>query len=349
MTIVTLLQRFIDRSNLFYSWIKKNPFSLKREDTKQGITLKESTRTCFDYKRFEQDPKVYKRSVVNLDYDDRALLPESFSSSIAGSGARLVLEVPDRVDVYFREYQSFDPISMIDWKAYARSDELLIRQTKKQAHLNVLVAIDRSLSMSWSYSEKNLSKEEISYKIAGTLSKIHLKQEDLVWFCCFDEKKSDLYKLKTNDDTRSLFKLSEKKEKRFDNFLPDEGKFNFTDRFEKIKDEFDLIYVFSDALDKGYKNYLSSKAIFFHVLSVYELDPRWIHPQLVYYSKKPKISYSGVKLLDNNYLSIIDNWMSKVKKESLRVCEYILINEMVSIDELFYNIDSIFNERRNKR
>ena len=59
------------------------------------------------------------------------------------------LRQPSRLPAFSRHYFPGDPLKLIDWKAYARSDQLLVREDKRPAAGTVLVCIDTSASMLW--------------------------------------------------------------------------------------------------------------------------------------------------------------------------------------------------------
>ncbi len=309
-----------------------------------------------DYKKYESDSNIQRNSIVNLSLDMREHLDEGESKNIAGIGARLRLEVPDKVDVYFREYQESDPPSKIDWKAYARTDNLFVRQTKGQAHLKVLIVVDRSESMRWSMKEDILSKEAISYRVSGYLARVHLEREDELSFCMLNEKSSSkIYRIKTYEECKSIYDKSNI----HINTTNDKDEDTINISISSLQDgelisefdhrNYDLIYIFSDALDPSYKQFISSSTIFFHTLSVYELDPRWMNQSSVYYSRNPHISYSGSKLLDGRYPGIINSWLKQVREDTVKKCDYMLLCEMISVGELFECINLVFKERRNKR
>ncbi len=60
----------------------------------------------------------------------------------------------------FREYDSSDALKDIDWKAYARTEKLYVRQFEEEKTLTTHILLDASKSMD--YPEKGTSKFEYS-------------------------------------------------------------------------------------------------------------------------------------------------------------------------------------------
>ena len=59
------------------------------------------------------------------------------------------LRQPSRLPAFSRHYFPGDPLKLIDWKAYARTDQLLVREDKRLASGPVLVCVDICDSMLW--------------------------------------------------------------------------------------------------------------------------------------------------------------------------------------------------------
>ena len=363
MDVLKLLNSI--KEKFYLDNIRRGFFVRKKSRQVEDKKVSNTDSYLLDYKKYESDSGIRRKSIVNISLDMRLSLEEGISKNISGLGARLRLEVPDKVDVYFREYMQSDPLSKIDWKAYARNDTLIIRQTKGQAHLKVLFVVDSSSSMRWKVNDEATSKKDLALRLSACMSKLHLEQEDEVNFCNLTEELTNIYKIRSYEDCSELYERSfnSKNPNRDDgeSLIKDSKREHHDhmdirlvpeDRTKYLDDNYsvyDLIYVFSDALDSGYSNFLTEKSIFFHTLSVYELDPRWVKSGTIYYSKYPYISYNGAKILDGRYSQVIEKWMKKIKQNVVKKCEYMLIHEMTGIDEQFLGIGSILKERRNLR
>ena len=99
----------------------------------------------------------------------------------------LSLRTPDRMAEYSRPYMPGDPLKKIDWKVFARTDELIVREHKETAAVRVRVFLDLGESMSW--PRKNMlttnyiQKSELGIRIAYHLAYFHSLFGDQIEFC----------------------------------------------------------------------------------------------------------------------------------------------------------------------
>lgn len=92
---------------------------------------------------------------------------------------------------HHREYLPGDEIRHIDWKRYAKSEKLYIRQYEESASLNAMILLDDSASMQMP-SEKGLTKAAYARIIAASLSWLLLRQRDGVGIMTFSDAMLDL-------------------------------------------------------------------------------------------------------------------------------------------------------------
>lgn len=76
----------------------------------------------------------------------------------------------------FREYDSSDALKAIDWKAYARTEKLYVRQFEEEKTLTTHILLDASKSMD--YPEKGTSKFEYSAMLAAGFAYMVTKYND---------------------------------------------------------------------------------------------------------------------------------------------------------------------------
>ncbi|KKG17571.1 hypothetical protein EO98_11735 [Methanosarcina sp. 2.H.T.1A.6] len=76
----------------------------------------------------------------------------------------------------FREYDSSDALKDIDWKAYARTEKLYVRQFEEEKTLTTHILLDASKSMD--YPEKGISKFEYSAMLAAGFAYMVTKYND---------------------------------------------------------------------------------------------------------------------------------------------------------------------------
>tara|TARA_B100001769_G_C21977465_1_gene525667 strand:- start:39 stop:929 length:891 start_codon:yes stop_codon:yes gene_type:complete len=91
--------------------------------------------------------------------------------------------------VEFSEHKSYgygDETKYIDWKLWAKTDKLFIKQFEEETNLKCHIIFDKSSSMG--YSSKKITKFEYSKDLAAALSYLMIKQQDAVGLHMFDDK-----------------------------------------------------------------------------------------------------------------------------------------------------------------
>jgi hypothetical protein len=119
----------------------------------------------------------------------REISYRSFRSSARMQGSHLMLlRKPSRVAEAAREYVAGDPVQLIDWKAYARTDQLILREKRDEAAARVMIAVDLAPSMQWPAGHLQAArletvpppKAEIALRTALYAAHAHLKRGDVV-------------------------------------------------------------------------------------------------------------------------------------------------------------------------
>lgn len=129
------------------------------------------------------DPQVLAR-LDNLELRARVLV-EGFLSGMHKSPHRgFSVEFND-----YRHYQRGDDMRHVDWKLYARSDKLYIKQYEDETNVRCFIALDVSASMS--YSSGGVSKLNYAITLASALAYFINRQRDAVGLITFDDKLRD--------------------------------------------------------------------------------------------------------------------------------------------------------------
>jgi hypothetical protein len=88
-----------------------------------------------------------------------------------------------------RLYAHGDPVQMIDWKAYARTDELIIREHRDEAAARIGIVLDLSETLRWPHpeavrdhglNERIPQKIETAIRVALYLAHAHVTMGDVV-------------------------------------------------------------------------------------------------------------------------------------------------------------------------
>ena len=130
------------------------------------------------------DPAVLA-SVDNLELRAR-LAVEGFLSGLHKSPHRgFSVEFTD-----YRHYNQGDDIRHIDWKLYARSDKLYIKQYEDETNLRCYILLDASGSMG--YGSGSVTKLEYARTLTAALAYFIMRQRDAVGLMTFDSKVRDV-------------------------------------------------------------------------------------------------------------------------------------------------------------
>ncbi|MBL4560244.1 MAG: DUF58 domain-containing protein [Labilibaculum sp.] len=87
-----------------------------------------------------------------------------------------------------RLYNKGESTKHIDWKLYARSDKLFVKQFEEETNLRAHIVIDTSSSMLFPYQQKHQTKLGFSVLCASALVHLLRKQRDAVGLCTFSDK-----------------------------------------------------------------------------------------------------------------------------------------------------------------
>ena len=231
----------------------------------------------------------------------------------------LNLRRPSRLPAFSRRYIKGDPVRLIDWRSFARNDQLIVREQRDEASCQVLLCIDLSDSLNWpdgiDEHEAEPKKLEIALRVALNIAYTHLRLGDhvrlLLWLNEMSEPTKELL-LKNGSQVLSIF---ERMKKRLFNhkILIDEA----VEMNRNVR-QADVSYWISDGLGGKGLEWLSEYGKIFrfiHVLSSLEGDIEWIANDTSYYDDSGiKKEYLGRVLLHNRqYQSRLKKWTKKLK------------------------------------
>jgi uncharacterized protein (DUF58 family) len=87
-----------------------------------------------------------------------------------------------------RPYMPGDPLKNLDWKVWARSDKLLVKQYTEETNLRAHLLVDLSNSMSFQSARASVSKFEYARSLAAALAYLMIGQQDAVGLLLFGDK-----------------------------------------------------------------------------------------------------------------------------------------------------------------
>jgi uncharacterized protein (DUF58 family) len=86
----------------------------------------------------------------------------------------------------YRDYQPGDDLRHLDWRLYARTDRLCIKQYKEETNARFYILCDTSGSMAYSGNAAWSSKWDVARLLAAALTHLLLKQNDAVGLLALD-------------------------------------------------------------------------------------------------------------------------------------------------------------------
>jgi len=118
-------------------------------------------------------------------YEARKIQPAARFAPRAAGGAVQRLKTPGRVPEETRPYQAGDPVHLIDWHAFGRTDQLLVRQRREQAPQHVAIHLALHDSMDWprevaGEGESPVTKAELAWRLAMFMAYAMARRGDTV-------------------------------------------------------------------------------------------------------------------------------------------------------------------------
>ena len=91
----------------------------------------------------------------------------------------------------YRDYQPGDPIRLVDWKVYGRTDRLHLRLRDDETNMNVYLLLDYSASMAYRGGKSRMSKWEYARSLAAALMLFLNRQGDAYTLSLVGEELED--------------------------------------------------------------------------------------------------------------------------------------------------------------
>lgn len=148
-----------------------------------------------------------------------------------------------------RLYNNGESVKNIDWKLFARTDKLFVKQFEEETNLRSYLLLDTSSSMN--FPEKGMSKLQFSVYAIASLMYLFKKQRDAFGLCTFSDKVDWLSSAKST--TTHLFYLFAELEKAYKQ--PKENtRTNISDVLHHVAEDVhqrSMIIIFSDMLENS--------------------------------------------------------------------------------------------------
>lgn len=254
-----------------------------------------------------------------------------------------------------RLYNKGESTKHIDWKLFARSDKLFVKQFEEETNLRAHIVIDTSSSMLFPYQQKHQTKLGFSVLCAAALVHLLRKQRDAVGLCTFSDKidlltpaklsnthahllyaqlgklynKEGIEKNRETKISDTLHKLAEALHKRslvivFSDFMGDETPKELLESLQHLRFNKHEVLLFS-VRDKEFENEFNftnrpSQFIDLETGESIKLNPSDIREM---YSKKQKHFFKELELLCGQFA--IDYAEADIRKEFHSVLQTYLL------------------------
>lgn len=285
----------------------------------------------------------YQATIRNLVPDlDQAKEPRFKETKYSARtlGSRLLnLKRVSRLPSTSRRYMIGDPTRLIDWRAFARNDQLIVREIRDEASSRINICLDLSETMDW--PQQHITKQEIAIRIAYHLLYSHLKVGDLVcfliWFRGETQPSHQVYLRSPSETIQSFYSLSKNgfHAKDFSAICAPRRHHDMT---------YDVGYLISDMLrvsDIDWFFHFNRTSKLLHTLSSRELNFDWLDDSVTYFDRSSsKKEYLGSTFKkDHSYFSSIDSWRGSLESEfKLAGGSYQLLTENTNLNEYFENV-----------
>ncbi|MBL4676000.1 MAG: DUF58 domain-containing protein [Mucilaginibacter sp.] len=148
-----------------------------------------------------------------------------------------------------RLYNSGESVKNIDWKLFARTDKLFVKQFEEETNLRCYLLLDTSSSMN--FPDKGESKLQFSIYAIASLIYLFKRQRDAFGLCLFSDEMNWISAARST--SQHLFYLYAELEKTFDNPKQNTST-NISQTLHYIANEIhqrSMVIIFSDMLENS--------------------------------------------------------------------------------------------------
>ncbi|RZA26298.1 MAG: DUF58 domain-containing protein [Proteobacteria bacterium] len=257
---------------------------------------------------------------------------------------KLNLMRPTRLPANSRRYTAGDPVHLIDWRAYARNEQLVLREQNDEASCKVHIFIDIKESMQWPdasvQSDRPMaSKQEIAWRVALNLSYQFFRWGDQVKVWVVQGTKAHTLRMRSQSDAAIQFeKLSGK------GFQINDKDLVQRRDLKTFRDESsDLLYWISDGF-QGVPDWINSRGLvcWLQILSSLEIDTNWLDPITCYFDEgRVGQEFMGASLIQNNNLhAAVHEWMQRTADEWLKIyTHHLVLTDQTPIQQFIFALE----------
>ena len=252
---------------------------------------------------------------------------DRFKNSLRYHGSHVLnLRRPNRIGEFSRPYVKGDPPHLIDWKVFARSDNLLVREQRDEASATIRVVLDCGDAMNWPDSDSRAAlpfpvptKIELATRVALNLAFLHMRMGDIVRIHVHDGSVGEPHLMLRVPTASEALRIYESlSAKRFER----DALIGECMDVPALRSQADICYWVSDALGRANSATAAPTSRFLklvHVLTSLEINTEWLDGEFCYFDHfRDKKEYLGSALkLGGTYQRQIAKWQTGLR-EGLR-------------------------------
>lgn len=257
---------------------------------------------------------------------------------------RMQLRRVGRTPENSRHYVPGDPVHLIDWKAFARTDEVIIREQRDEASAQVAIVIDFGESMHWPDAAENpgkISKFEIAMRTAMWLAHTHLVMGDAVqcWLRQSDAVPSLRWTPRSPADVMAVYAAIQNQfsTRVLDFFLAHPWLGRKTDTLWLLTDALETWNISEIALS-------SKRVMFAHILSSLECSVDWMDNDTCYVERTPRRKdYMGMQLkAGKSFEHAVNQWRETWQKQVRKWGgSYFLATDTTAVSSFFHWVTAV--------
>jgi len=258
-----------------------------------------------------------------------------------------------------RLYNSGESVKNIDWKLFARTDKLFVKQFEEETNLRCYLLLDTSSSMN--FPEKGINKLQFSIYAIASLMYLFKKQHDAFGLCLFSDKADWISQVKSTNT--HLFYLYAELEKAYNR-----PKVNTTTNIAQVLHQVagqihqrSMVIIFSDMLENSvspeklqalfaaiqHLKYSKHEVIIFNVNDKqkeldFNFDNRPHHFIDMENGEQVKVHPNKIK---DSYLAAVQKYRHELE---LKCAQYHIDIVDAGIDEGYQNVLKSYLIKRNK-
>lgn len=243
---------------------------------------------------------------------------------------------PSRTPAFSRKYVAGDPIRLIDWRAFARTDQLIIREQREEASARIAIVIDIRDTMQWPDDETRPhlptaipTKLEIACRVGAYLAFTHGKAGDDIRAFLLGHDGLRTVPMPSSSSVLSLFSFWEQ-----ERFSSEALRAQSEDRPAEFRA--DVVYVLSDGLSGPAPKIFEQAKVswLLHLLSSFEVDTQWLKDEHSYFESEPVTKeYLGSALTTAGaYAQRLGEWRREIEASTEKSGErYLFLTDQTPI------------------